>query len=110
MKMMNKVFLNYCWLNERVYSKISEHELSLHDEQAKLATLTHRLDHRLDDSARSFKTMYEDSLVQNRKNKEIVEVGLKSICEEIHTKVNDTQLTEKIKEILIKYDQGDLLG
>lgn len=54
--------------------------------------------------------MYEDSLVQNRKNKEIVEVGLKSICEEIHTKVNDTQLTEKIKEILMKYDQGDLLG
>jgi hypothetical protein len=53
--------------------------------------------------------MYEDSLLQNKKNKEIVEVGLKSICEEIQTKVNDTQLTEKIKEILLKYDQGDLI-
>jgi hypothetical protein len=24
-KMMSSVFLNYCWLNERVYGKISEH-------------------------------------------------------------------------------------
>jgi hypothetical protein len=53
--------------------------------------------------------MHEESSAQNRKNKEIVEVGLKSICQEIQTKVTDTQLTEKIKEILRKYDQGDLL-
>lgn len=58
---------------------------------------------------RSFKTMYEDSMIQNKRNKEIVEVGLKSICDEIQTKVTDADLTQKIKEILIKYDQGDLI-
>jgi hypothetical protein len=63
----------------------------------------------MEESLKGFKTMYEDSLLHNKKNREIVEVGLKSICEDIHTKVNDTQLTEKIKEILLKYDQGDLI-
>lgn len=53
--------------------------------------------------------MHEEGSVQNRKNKEIVEVGLKSICQEIQTKATDSQLTDKIKEILRKYDQGDLL-
>lgn len=53
--------------------------------------------------------MHEEASVQNRKNKEIVEIGLKSICQEIQTKVTDSQLTDKIKEILRKYDQGDLL-
>lgn len=38
-----------------------------------------------------------------------MEVGLKSICAEIQTKVTDAQLNEKIREILRKYDQGDLL-
>jgi hypothetical protein len=57
-KMMGNVFLNYCWLNERVYAKIMDHELGLHDSQAKLNTLTAAVEHKLDDSLRTFKTLH----------------------------------------------------
>ena len=36
LKKMNAVFRNYCKLNVKVYSKITEHELSVHSEQARL--------------------------------------------------------------------------
>jgi hypothetical protein len=56
--MMSSVFLNYCWLNERVYSKIMDHELGLHDEQARLHAVTYSVEHKLEDSLRNFKALH----------------------------------------------------
>lgn len=52
---MNSVFLNYCKLNEKVYTKIVEHELSVHSEQAKLNALVSSIDRKLEDCLKKVK-------------------------------------------------------
>lgn len=39
-KKMKNVFVNYCKLNNTVYQKITEHEISLHSENTKLHNIT----------------------------------------------------------------------
>jgi hypothetical protein len=50
---MNAVFLNYCKLNEKVYNKIIEHELSLHNEHQKLNILSNSIDRKIEDMAKT---------------------------------------------------------
>jgi len=44
---MNAVFRNFCKLNEKVYSKIIEHELGMHTEQARLNGVINVIDRKL---------------------------------------------------------------
>jgi hypothetical protein len=50
LKKMNAVFRNYCKLNDKVYSKITEHELSVHSEQARLNALAGTIDRKLEEA------------------------------------------------------------
>lgn len=55
LKKMNAVFKNYCKLNDKVYTKITEHELSVHAEQARLNSLVGSVDRKLDESVKKIK-------------------------------------------------------
>lgn len=70
--MMNEVFKNYCWLNDRIYGKIIEHELSLHNENLKLTSLTNNIDRKMDESIKNARSTYEQTSHKNRKIKQMV--------------------------------------
>ncbi len=59
---MNAVFLNYCKLNEKVYAKIVEHELSIHNEQSRLNALVSSIDRKLEDGLKKIKELHEDTV------------------------------------------------
>jgi len=63
------MFKNYCKLNDKIYTKITEHELSVHSEQARLNALTGSVDRKLDDSLKKIKELHEDTLNQNQKSR-----------------------------------------
>ena len=52
---MNAMFKNYCKLNDKIYTKISEHELSVHSEQARLNALAGSVERKLEDSLKKIK-------------------------------------------------------
>ena len=66
---MNAMFKNYCKLNDKIYTKISEHELSVHSEQARLNALAASVDRKLEDSLKKIKEIHEDTLNQHQKTK-----------------------------------------
>ena len=47
LKKITAVFSNYCKLNDKVYTKIVEHELNVHKEQGRLNSITASIDRKL---------------------------------------------------------------
>ena len=48
MRKMKEVFLNYCKLNDKIYKKIIEHEISASDHEKKLGAILPLVDRKLE--------------------------------------------------------------
>ena len=72
MKTSHSIFLNYCWLNDRVYGKIIEHELNLHQENVKFHSINNNFERKMEESLQMYKVLYEESSSQNKRHKDII--------------------------------------
>jgi hypothetical protein len=100
LKKMNAVFLNYCKLNEKVYQKISEHELNLHNEQGKLNSLTSSFDRKLEDVIKTMRELHESTVSENRKSLKMLEDATSPIRSELDKKVDKITFEAQMKKFL----------
>lgn len=100
LKKMGAVFRNYCKLNDKVYTKIMEHELGMHEEQARINAIVSSVDRKLEDALKTIKKLHEEAVTQNQKSSDLVVDALLPIKQELMTKVDQTTFTAKMKQIL----------
>lgn len=88
LKKMNAVFLNFCKLNEKVYTKIMEHELNIHNEQSKMNSVTGSLDRKIEETMKAMKKLHEDTVGENRRSLEMLGEQTSPIWKELEKKVD----------------------
>ena len=103
---MNAVFLNYCKLNEKVYSKIIEHELNLHSEQGRLNSLTNSLDRKIEDMTKSMKELHQSTVEENNRSFNTIESMILPLQQQLENKVDRFAFEKQMKKILEEYDEG----
>lgn len=88
LKKMNAVFINFCRLNEKVYTKIMQHELSTLEEQTRMTALAASVDRKVADTLKNLKELHESTVSENVKSAKIVETTTESLRKEIEGKVD----------------------
>jgi wobble nucleotide-excising tRNase len=97
---MNAVFLNFCKLNEKVYTKIMEHELRALEEQTRMTALAASVDRKVADTLKSMKELHESTLSENVKSVKMMEVATAPLKKEIESKVDRVTFEASMKRIL----------
>ena len=97
---MNSVFVNYCKLNGKVYDKIGKHELTLHEEQAKMNATVSSVDRKLEEAMKKILQIHEDTVAQNQKSHNIIMDNLDPIRKELQQKVDQATFSAMAKKFL----------
>ena len=100
LKKMNSVFRNFCKLNEKVYEKITEHELNVHSEQARVNALAGSVDRKMEEGMKTFKEIHEDTISQNQKSYTAMMEHLDPIKKDIEQKVDQATFSRMVKKLL----------
>jgi hypothetical protein len=100
LKKMNAVFINFCRLNEKVYTKIMGHELSTLEEQTKMTALAASVDRKVADTIKNLKELHESTVSENAKSAKMVEIVTESLRKEIEGKVDRVTFEASMKRFL----------
>ena len=88
LKKITNVFGNYCKLNDKVYTKIVEHELNVHKEQGRLNSITASIDRKLQEGLKKIKELHEETFKENRISAERFGNLIGPIKKELSMKIN----------------------
>lgn len=100
LKKMNAVFLNFCKLNEKVYTKIMEHELNTLEEQTRMTALAASVDRKVADTLKTLKELHESTVSENAKSTKMVETVTESLRKEIEGKVDRVTFETSMRRFL----------
>lgn len=78
MRKFKSIFLNYCKLNDKIYTKIIEHEVNSNEHFNKIMAISSSIDRKMQISDQELKKVKEDVLTQMFGLREFVEGGMKN--------------------------------
>ena len=100
--------INYCRLNDKIYAKIMEHQLNLHDQNAKIMALVSSVERKAEESQKKSEFLHNQAMHQTNQVKNIIASTINPVREQLEKKVDKVHFETKIKKILEDYDEGAL--
>ena len=102
---MKNVFLNYCKLNDKVYKKIIEHEVSSSEHQNRVASTAASVQRLLSTFTDEMKKLKETTVSEIHKNRQLTEASIDSVKKKLQQKVNEEGFEFRIRKIIDDYEE-----
>ena len=102
---MKEVFLNYCKLNDKIYKKIIEHEMSAKDHEKKLGAIIPTIDRKFEYFIIEVSKLKEITVKEVSKNREMIEELAENVDSKVKSRVTEQGFDLRIKKLFEIYEE-----